>query len=133
MTDWTIARETQLSVSEATARIEAKTADKGFRVLHTHNVSQTLREKGFPSPEYRIVEVCNAKYASEAIAADPQVGLWMPCPIAVYEHKGATHVVTARTTMIPAFFPGAGLEGFAADVERILVEIIEAALSGSAG
>lgn len=128
MEDWTIARETQLSVPEATGRIEARAAEKGFRVLHTHNVSQTLREKGFESPEYRIVEVCNAKYASQAIAADPQVGLWMPCPIAIYDHKGKTHVVTARTTLIPGFFPGAGLEAFAADVERILAEIIDSAL-----
>ncbi|MDO8632378.1 MAG: DUF302 domain-containing protein [Phycisphaerales bacterium] len=33
---------------EAVLAIERKSAEKGFRVLHTHDVAATLAEKGFP-------------------------------------------------------------------------------------
>lgn len=33
---------------QAVSAVETKAADKGFRVLHTHDVAATLAEKGFP-------------------------------------------------------------------------------------
>jgi uncharacterized protein (DUF302 family) len=47
--------------------VQQKTAEKGFRVLHTHNVAATLAEKGFSREPLQIVEICNARYASEAL------------------------------------------------------------------
>jgi cytochrome c oxidase cbb3-type subunit 3 len=124
--DWYMAAETDLSVQEATDRIERVATEKGLRVLCTHDVSETIRGKGFECCEYRIVEVCNAKYASQAIAADPRVGLWMPCPIAIYEHEGRTHIATVRTIPLAAYFPGSSLGEFATDVEKLLGEILDA-------
>jgi uncharacterized protein (DUF302 family) len=128
--EWSLSWKTQLAVQEATDRIEREAANHGFRILKTHNVSETLRDKGFESSEYRIVEICNAKYTSQALAADPMVGLWMPCPIIVFEQNGGTHVATVKTTLIAGFFPDVELGPFAADVERIVRDIVDAALKG---
>ncbi|MBI4462549.1 MAG: hypothetical protein HY653_06565, partial [Acidobacteria bacterium] len=38
--------ETKQSVEAAVAAVERKAAEKGFRVLHTHDVAATLAEKG---------------------------------------------------------------------------------------
>lgn len=44
------------SVDEAVAALEAKAAEKGFRVLGVHDVRGMLAEKGFQRGEMRIVE-----------------------------------------------------------------------------
>ena len=58
---------------QAVSAIEAKAAEKGFRVLHTHDVAATLAEKGFPREPLKIVEICNAKYASQVLNRDVKI------------------------------------------------------------
>ena len=53
--------------AEAVRTIEKKAAEKAFRVLHTHDVAGTLAEKGFPREPLKIIEICNAKYASQVL------------------------------------------------------------------
>jgi hypothetical protein len=50
--------------------VEKKTVELGFRVLHTHDIAATLAEKGFPREPVKIVEICNAKYASQVLEKD---------------------------------------------------------------
>ncbi len=58
------------SFDETVKAIEQKSAEKGFRVLHTHDVAATLTEKGFPREPLKIVEICNARAASEVLKKD---------------------------------------------------------------
>ena len=112
---------------EAVSAIERNAGEKGFRVLHTHDVAATLAEKGFPREPLKIVEICNAKYASQVLAMDVKISLMLPCPISVYVEKGKTHISTLLPSSIVQFYPDAGIEDLASEVERIVLEIIEAA------
>jgi uncharacterized protein (DUF302 family) len=112
---------------EAVAAIEKKSAEKGFRVLHTHDVAATLAEKGFPHEPLKIVEICNAKYASDVLKKDVKLSLMLPCPISVYMQGGETYISTLLPSSIAEFFPHAGIERLASEVERIVLEIIEEA------
>ena len=47
--------------------IEKKTVEMGFRVLHTHDIAVTLAEKGFPREPLKLIEICNANYASQVL------------------------------------------------------------------
>lgn len=107
--------------------VEQGSAAKGFRVLHTHDVAATLAEKGFPREPLKIVEICNARYASQVLARDVKISLMLPCPISVYVEEGKTHISTMLPTSIVEFFPQAGIEELAKEVERIVVEIVEQA------
>ncbi len=118
---------TDKTVDEAVAAVEAKTAEKGFRVLGRHNVAALLAEKGFPRGPMQIVEVCGAKYAHRVLQADNLISIFLPCPISVYEEGGRTVIATMRPTAIDAFFPGAGLGGVPEEVEGILKAIIDEA------
>jgi uncharacterized protein (DUF302 family) len=73
------------------------------------------------------IELCNAKFASRVLAADVKIGLLLPCPIMVYEEEGRVYISTMRPTNIEAFFPEADIADVAQEVERILVDIIDAA------
>lgn len=118
---------TDKSFEEAVAAIEQKAAEKGFRVLHTHDVAATLAEKGFPRAPLKIIEICNAKYASQVLDKDVKISLMLPCPISVYVEGGQTHISTLLPTSIVQFFPYAGIEDLASEVESIVLRIIEEA------
>jgi uncharacterized protein (DUF302 family) len=118
---------TEKSFDEAVAAIEKKSAEKGFRVLHTHDVAATLREKGFPREPLKIIEICNAKYASQVLEKDVKISLMLPCPISVYVQGGKTHISTLLPSAIPDFFPKAHIEGLAGEVEAIVLRIMEEA------
>lgn len=118
---------TNKSFSDAVSAIEQKAAEKGFRVLHTHDVAATLAEKGYPRDPLKIIEICNAKYASQVLNKDVKISLMLPCPISVYVKDGATYISTMLPSAIEDFFPEAGIGGEAAEVERIVLDIIEEA------
>lgn len=111
-------------MEEAVSAIEKKSAEKGFRVLHTHDFAATLTEKGFPREPLKVVEICNAKYASQVLDKDVKTSLLLPCPISVYLKDGKTHISTLLPTSMIEFFPDAGIAGVAEAVERSVLEII---------
>lgn len=119
--------KTSKSVDEATRAVEQALAEKGFRVLAVHDVQATLAEKGFEREPMRIVETCNARYAHEVLQADPSIALMLPCPVVVYEKDGETLISTLRPSVIGSFYPNAGIEDVAAEVEAILLSVVGSA------
>ena len=115
------------SFDDTVKAIEQKSAEKGFRVLHTHDVAATLAEKGFPREPLKIIEVCNARYASEVLKKDVKVALMLPCPISVYTQGGKTFISAMLPSRIADFFPGTGMEPIANEVENVILAIINEA------
>lgn len=104
--------------------MEQETAEKGFKVLHTHDVAATLAEKSFPRESMKIIEICNARYASEALTKDMRLAVMLPCPICVYMERGKTFITTFLPLAIPSFFPEAHVESVAATVDSVVLDII---------
>jgi uncharacterized protein (DUF302 family) len=123
--DYTV--PTAKSHADAVAAVVDMTAAHGFRVQFVHDVQETLAEKGFTRDPLTIIEMCNAKFASQVLAADPKIGLMLPCPIMVYVEGDQTLISTMRPTLIGGFFPDAGIADTAAEVEQILFAIIDEA------
>lgn len=118
---------TERRFEDVVSAIEKKAMDNGFRVLHTHDFAATLAEKGFPREPLKVIEICNAKYASRVLDKDVKIALMLPCPISVYVQGGKTHISTLLPTSIAEFFPHAGIEGLASEVEEIVLKIVEEA------
>jgi len=108
------------------ANIEQQTTEHGFKVLHIHDVQETLAGKGFERDPLKIIQVCNAKFAHEALGKDMGVALFMPCKITVHTEGDDTVMTLARPTMISEMLPEAGLEQLAAEVETTLKSVMEA-------
>jgi uncharacterized protein (DUF302 family) len=118
---------TEKSFDEAVSAIERGSVENGFRVLHVHDVAATLAEKGFAREPLKIIEICNAKYASEVLRKDVKISLMLPCPISVYVEGGKTAISTMLPSSIADFFPHAGIEGLAAEVEGSVLRIVQSA------
>lgn len=119
--------ESRKPFDEAVKAVQERSAAKGFGVLHTHDVAATLAAKGFKREPLKIVEICNARYAHEALEKDIHLALMLPCPIAVYTDRGKTLISTFRPSAMPRFFPDAGVEAVAAEVEKAVLEIVNEA------
>ena len=123
--DYTV--HTDKDFDQAVDAVAQATADAGFRVLFVHDVAATLAEKGFVRERVSIVEMCNAAFASQVLAADVKIGLMLPCPIMVYAEKGEVFITTMRATLIGDFFPNVDISAVAAQVEAVLEGVIDAA------
>lgn len=120
--------ETDKSFAEVCAKIEELTPENQFRVLAVHDVQQTLAEKGFERGPLKIIEVCSAGFAHQALQIEADVALFMPCRYTVRTESDKTIVTLARPSMIATFLPGAGLEELAATVEDTLKRIMTEAI-----
>jgi uncharacterized protein (DUF302 family) len=118
---------TDLDFDDAVSRIEEITAAKGFRVLHIHDVQATLAEKGFHRGPFKIVEICNSKFAHKVLGINEDVGLFMPCKINVYTKNGRTVISAMRPELIGEFFGNDDLKETAREVDAIVRSIVDEA------
>ncbi|MCZ7556559.1 MAG: DUF302 domain-containing protein [Bacteroidia bacterium] len=98
---------------------------RGFRTLHIHDVKATLKDKGFEIGDYSIIEVCNAKYAFQAISAFKPIGMMLPCRIVVYADGGENKVMLMRPSSMNSILPDAGLGTLPDDVEATLKAVVD--------
>ncbi|UCE25224.1 MAG: DUF302 domain-containing protein [Candidatus Zixiibacteriota bacterium] len=110
------------------ASLEKEAVGNQFRVLHVHDVKATLEEKGFEREPLKIVEVCNAGFAYQALQKDLHAALFMPCRFVVHTEGDKTVVTLARPAAIAEMLPGSGLDQLAADVESTLKKVMEASV-----
>ncbi len=121
--DYTV--ETTKGVEEAVAAIEAKAQEKGFRVLHVHDVQTTLAAKGFEIEPMKIVEVCNAKFASQVLAKDKKISLMLPCPISVFVEAGKTYISALKPRVLSDYYPDIGIDEIAVEVEKVIISLVD--------
>ncbi len=123
--EYTVA--TPKSFDETVDAVTDQVAKAGFRVQHVHDVQATFRDRGFERDPYKIVEVCNVKYAKQALEKDLLIGLMMPCKINVYVKNAETKISLLLPSAMPAFFPDASLDTLANEVEAILRQVVDLA------
>ena len=117
--------ETTKSLDEVVAELRPKAKENSFRVLHIHDVKATLATKGFEIEPMKIIEVCNALYASEVLAKDKKILLMLPCPISVFVEAGKTYISAIKPRVIADYYPDANVESIAAEVERIVLDLVD--------
>jgi uncharacterized protein (DUF302 family) len=93
--------ELPVSYEEAIERATAALRTEGFGVLTTIDVKQTIKQKlDKDFRKYTILGACNPPIAYQALSAEIDIGLLLPCNLVVYETTPGRSVVAAVAPLV---------------------------------
>jgi uncharacterized protein (DUF302 family) len=126
--EYVISVETDLSFDEAVNRTRDLLQEAGYGVLCEIDVKAKLEEKlGVEREPYVILGACNPPLASEALDVEPELGVLLPCNVAIYEREGRTRVAAVEPERMLSIVGNEKLGQIATkvreDLDRVVKEI----------
>ena len=126
MSTYGIEREVPLSFSQAVEKVTEELKKEGFGVLTTIDVKETLKKKlNTEFHNYVILGACNPPFAYQALQADNQVGLLLPCNVVVQERDGVTTVSIFDPLTMGRIMVNDAIEPVAGEVRKRLERVLE--------
>jgi uncharacterized protein (DUF302 family) len=93
--------ELPVGYEEAIERVTAALKTEGFGVLTTIDVKATLKQKlDKDFRKYVILGACNPPIAYQALSAETELGLLLPCNVVVYETEPGRSAVAAVAPLV---------------------------------
>lgn len=83
--DYVLRASVDASVDDAEAQVRVALTENGFGVLTYIDMQATLLEKtGVDVGPHRVLGACRPALAADALNVDPDVGILLPCNVAIY-------------------------------------------------
>jgi len=95
MTEYQFQCESNTDFDNTISRVSDALKAEGFGILTEIDVKSTFKQKlDVDIPPYRILGACNPPFAQRALEAEPDIGVLLPCNVAVREDgNGAITIV----------------------------------------
>jgi len=110
---------------EAIDKVTEALKTEGFGVLTEIDVKETLKKKiDVDRKPYTILGACNPQLANQALNADPDIGLLLPCNVVVREEdNGAITVAFMDPIAVMGLVEKSGVEQLAGEVRGKLEKV----------
>ncbi len=93
---YSFSKKVDLSYEEALQKVTEELQKEGFGVLTEIDVRATLKKKlDVDYNNYKILGACNPALAYQALSAEAEIGLLLPCNVVVFEDNDHNTVVAA--------------------------------------
>lgn len=126
MIDYGFIKEVDKGFEQAVDEVTKALEKAGFGVLTTINVKEKFKQKlGIDFKKYVILGACNPANARQAIEAEENIGLMLPCNVIVYEKNGRVIVAAIKPTAAMQMIDNPQLGTIAAEVEAQLKRVID--------
>jgi uncharacterized protein (DUF302 family) len=128
---YTLSASTDASFEDAVERVRAQLKDAGFGVLCEIDVQATLCEKlGVEGEPYLILGACKPPLAHQALQAEPDLGVLLPCNVVVFQRGGETRISAIDPERMLSIVDNDELSPVAAEVKSRLGAVVERAAAG---
>jgi len=116
------------NIDDIKSRVVEELQKVGFGVLTEIDVAATLKKKlDVDRRPYLILGACNPKLANQAINADPDIGLLLPCNVVLREEQdGSVTVAFMDPAAVLGLVDKPGVEQLAAEVRALLESVRDA-------
>ncbi|MCX9086695.1 MAG: DUF302 domain-containing protein [Candidatus Methanoperedens sp.] len=120
-------RSVSLGYADAVAKVKDELKKEGFGVLTEIDVKQTLKTKlNVDFEDYIILGACNPPLAYQALTAEQDIGVLLPCNVIVYVKSGKTFVSAILPTVQLGKVGNQKLLPIAEQVENKLKKVVDA-------
>jgi uncharacterized protein (DUF302 family) len=116
------------NMDDIRSRVVEELQKVGFGVLTEIDVAATLKKKiDVDRRPYLILGACNPKLANQAINADPDIGLLLPCNVVLREEQdGSVTVAFMDPAAVLGLVDKPGVEQLAGEVRALLESVRDA-------
>jgi uncharacterized protein (DUF302 family) len=127
-TEYTLKARTSRPFTQAVERVREELKAEGFGVLCEIDVQATLKAKlDVDRESYVILGACNPPYAQQALDAEPDLGVLLPCNVVVYEHDGDTTIAAIDPERMLSIVGNDALMTIAEEIRVKLASVVERA------
>lgn len=120
-------KQINMRFEEAVEKTRAALAEEGFGILTEIDVKATMKNKlDIDYDNYLILGACNPPFAHEALQAEKEIGLLLPCNVIVYEDDGKVFVSAILPTVAMGMVDNQSLADIANTVEEKLKKAVDA-------
>jgi len=117
---------TDYSFEQAIEKITEELKKEGFGILSSIDFKDTFNKKlSVDYKKYTVLGACNPPLAHKALQADEEVGLFLPCNIAVYEKDGKTNISVFDPIFITTVIDNPQIKSVAEEVKKKLERVLE--------
>lgn len=129
MTEMAYVRRSDKSLVDTVEALKTAAADANWILMAVHDMKERFESKGFDW-DYGlfIVEICNSKFATSMLSANPYLALHLPCPIVVREDAEGVEVSVLRPSYVASLFPDTDFGDAPVGSETDVTKIIDAAV-----
>lgn len=120
------AKTVPLPFDKAIGRVTEALKERGFGVLTTIDVQDTMKKKiDVDMPPYTILGACNPRFAHKALTAEDKIGTMLPCNVIVREAAdGTVEVAAVDPVASMQAIDNPALGAVAGEVRRLLKETV---------
>ncbi len=119
-------KQVSASFEEVLEKTKEELQKEGFGILTEIDVKATLKKKlDIDYDNYLILGACNPPFAYQALQAEKDIGLLLPCNVIVYEQEGKTFISAIMPTVAMSMVDNEELRGIAVQVEQKLNKVID--------
>ena len=128
MSNFGFGKKVDLGFDAAIAQVTEELAKEGFGILTVIDVQATLKAKlDIDMRPYRILGACNPVLANQAITAEPEIGLLLPCNVLVREDEaGQVHISFMDPAAVLGLVDDARVDPLADQVRQKLQAVMAA-------
>lgn len=121
MSNYGYTKKIELVFPQAVSEVKKVLKEQGFGLLVEIDVQKTMQEKlGKIMDEYIILGVCNPALAAQALDAEQEIGLLLPCNVIVYRQMSDVYVSAILPNVAMSFIDNEKLQTIAHQAEQKL-------------